>query len=184
MDIVTSAVPAARFEHLVINEAGADLLAWDQSSGQFHHLNETSAAVWRLCDGHRSETEIAGSTGMAGEVVGVALAKLAGAGLLDGTFEPGLPGVTPSRRAFIKQGTIGWRFPTVVSVTTPMFADAASLTIHCGLVPSDCSNFPVCCASTCTQRGGSMVSAGLVSCTANPTPPGGFTAEVTCTCTV
>src|SRR5687768_12224231 len=95
--------PQARTSHLVTTDAGAEVLVYDRLTHHIHHLNATSAMVWRLCDGRRSVTEIALSAGMTEPVVRVALAKLADADLLDGALSSELRGPARSRRAFMKQ---------------------------------------------------------------------------------
>ena len=67
MDMITSAVPAARFEHIVVNAVGGEVLVYDRASNQIHHLNESSATVWRLCDGERTVADIARAAGSTDE---------------------------------------------------------------------------------------------------------------------
>jgi hypothetical protein len=174
MDMIASIVPAARFEGLVMSEVGGETLVYDEASHHIHHLNEASATVWRQCDGTSSVAAIALSAGMSDVMVRVAVAKLAGAGLLRDELGSDLRGSAQSRRAFMKKAAIAGTIPAIVSVTAPLAAQAASATtLHCR-VAADCSNFLVCCSSHC---GGltNVDNAGLLSCN-------GGLSEVTCTC--
>lgn len=181
-----AAVPAARYRNIVVSDLDGEMLAYDQAAHQIHHLNGPAATVWRLCDGHRSAAEIARDAGLSGQMVSVALANIAGAGLLDAPLASGQGGTGRSRRALLKTAVIAGAIPAVVSVTAPTAAAAASVSLEvtCALATPDCSNFLVCCSSTCTQRGGSIVSVGLNSCTPRPSPPGGGLAIMTCRCSV
>ncbi len=51
-------VPAARITGLVITEAKDEVLVYDTERHHIHHLNRTSATIWRLLDGRRSMSEL------------------------------------------------------------------------------------------------------------------------------
>ena len=55
----TEFLPQARHEALITKEADGELLVYDEQRDRAHCLNETAAAVWRLCDGHTTVSEIA-----------------------------------------------------------------------------------------------------------------------------
>ena len=55
----TEFLPHARHEALITKEADGELLVYDEQRDRAHCLNETAAAVWRLCDGHTTVSEIA-----------------------------------------------------------------------------------------------------------------------------
>jgi hypothetical protein len=155
MDMITSAVPAARFEHIVVNAVGGEVLVYDRASNQIHHLNESSDTVWRLCDGERTVADIARTAGSTDELARVALAKLSMAGLLDAPFAAARRGSALSRRKLLKTAAIAGAVPAVVSVTAPSAAAAGSCqpgdAIECRVV-----NEP-CCTNgthgTCLQNG-------------------------------
>ena len=181
MEAFTSIAPAARFEHLIMTDAGGEIVVIVPASCHIHYLNESAATVWRLCDGHASVAGIARSAGMTDVMVRAALAKLSEARLLQGDLASDLRGPAPSRRASRQQAALAVTFPTVVSVTAPMLADANSVErLVCGLVPSDCGNYDVCCTSHCNSAGKVRVSSTLISCEDNPN--GGYKATVDCTC--
>lgn len=52
-------VPAARRDELVIQEVDGETLVYDLKSHKAHCLNQTSALVWKYCDGARTADEVA-----------------------------------------------------------------------------------------------------------------------------
>jgi hypothetical protein len=55
----TTLQPRARTEGLVINELTDEVLVYDLKLDKAHCLNQTAAAVWKLCDGQRTAAQIA-----------------------------------------------------------------------------------------------------------------------------
>ena len=55
--------PTGRAENLVVQEYGNDILVYDLVDHRALSLNETSARVWRACDGKKSVAEIAAEIG-------------------------------------------------------------------------------------------------------------------------
>jgi len=51
--------PLARRENLVIQEASEETLIYDLSLDKAHCLNQTAAAVWKVCDGENTISDIA-----------------------------------------------------------------------------------------------------------------------------
>lgn len=59
MEIDSSALlPKARSEGIITREIDGELLIYDRARDQAHCLNETAAAVWKLCDGQSGIQEI------------------------------------------------------------------------------------------------------------------------------
>jgi hypothetical protein len=54
--------PAAT-EGLELNETDDGLVVYDEATDRVHHLNQTAAVVLSLCDGTRTEAEIAFTLG-------------------------------------------------------------------------------------------------------------------------
>lgn len=127
-------VPAARVDDLVITETGDELVVYDKERHHIHHLNHTSAVVWRLCDGRRSIDDVAndGSIELGAaideEVVRAALTYLADAGLLSGEMSGGTSPQRGSRRALVRRAAIKGAIvaPLVMSMTAPTAAMASS----------------------------------------------------------
>ena len=57
--------PVSRREGLVSKRVEGELLIYDRTRDQAHCLNESAAAIWRLCDGRTSVPEIARRLGEA-----------------------------------------------------------------------------------------------------------------------
>lgn len=162
-------VPAARFENLVMTEAEREVLVYDQSSHHMHHLNQTSATIWRLCDGQRTvadltlETRAELGADVTDDMVVVAVAKLADANLLDGALASELRGSTQSRRSFMRKAAVAGAvaIPTIVSTTVPSRAGAPICPS-----PAECSaaTLGVCC----TLPGGGGIG---ICARANPAIP-------------
>jgi hypothetical protein len=54
----TEFLPLARREALITKEVDGELLVYDVTRDKAHCLNETAAAIWRLCDGRTNVGEI------------------------------------------------------------------------------------------------------------------------------
>jgi hypothetical protein len=132
---------------LVTSEVGDEVLVYDQDSNHIHRLNETSAAVWRLCDGRRSVTDIALAAGMTDDTVRIALAKLADSNLLDGPLPIELRLTGQSRRKLLKRAVLAGAGATIVSVTAPIAAAAQS---------TSCNNCQSAIVSAGVAVGGSL----------------------------
>lgn len=147
-----STVPAARFENLVVTEAEEEVLVYDQQSHHIHHLNHSSAVIWRLCDGKRKVSEIraVASNKLNGtvseEMVKIAISSLDTAGLLSDPLHDDLRVDRSSRRTFLRRAAVSGAIavPAIVSVTAPVAAAS-----NCGVActcNSDCSggSCPLC----------------------------------------
>jgi hypothetical protein len=51
--------PEARRHRLLIQEAGAELVLYDQERHRVHRLNRTAALVWQCCDGVNTVADLA-----------------------------------------------------------------------------------------------------------------------------
>ncbi len=114
-----------------VQQVGEETLVYDERSHKAFCLNRPSAAVWRLCDGARTEAEIAEAATrelaepVSAELVRFALEQLRHDGLVEG-----LPAALPvlSRRAMVEK--LGVRalllLPGVAAVLVPEPARAVS----------------------------------------------------------
>lgn len=166
-------VPAARVDDLVITEAGDELLVYDTKRHHIHHLNQTAALIWGMCDGRRTLGDLAraamANTGQAAdaEMVRLALTKLDDAHLLDHPLAVDLRIKSHATRRFTRRTAIGGAvaLPVIASMTAPAAADTASNVIpasqcspqvlgvrcydslngygHCGYA-SEYSSYPQC----------------------------------------
>jgi hypothetical protein len=126
MDRMPELVPVARTLGLVTNDVDDDVLVYDLDSHHLHHLNQMSATVWRLCTDSQTVAKVAIASGLTEECVRIALGKLADADLLVGDFPVPRRAAGSSRRALLKKGGMALAIPTVISITAPLAAQAAS----------------------------------------------------------
>jgi hypothetical protein len=157
---------------LVITESGAEVLVYDVNRHQIHHLNEVSAVVWRLLDGRRTLADVASAaqrqlgTEVSKETVLQAVAKLAGANLLDGAPASDWSPPAQSRRAFLRKAGVAGAIavPAIVSITAPAFAGAGFSICRIGA-----QQWPEAC-----ELGGASAQAGDCCCDDwnNPADPG------------
>ena len=54
----TEFLPLARREAIITKEVDGELLVYDVARDKAHCLNATAAAIWQLCDGRTSVSEI------------------------------------------------------------------------------------------------------------------------------
>ncbi len=183
-NLLESHVPAARVDSLVITESKDEVLVYDTERHHIHHLNQTSAVVWRLCDGRRTVGDIVrkaqGKLGsdVSDDVVRLALKKLEDANLLDGPLDPAVRGVNHSRRAFLRKAGVAGAIavPVIVSMSAPAAAGAVS-GAGCG---EDCFDMnSLCNQGVCSQCGADTgPGAGTVCC--SPSAGGGPPGVVLC----
>lgn len=140
--------PKARSDQLLVQRTGDDTLIYDERTHRAHSLDARAARVWELCDGARTEREIAqaygeGATGEA--VVGWTLGELERSALLED--EGGAEArAALSRRALMK--TVGLAaIPVIMAITAPRARAAVST---CSSVGQPCTTNPCCPGLTCT----------------------------------
>jgi hypothetical protein len=141
--------PLARREGFVIQKLADEVLVYDLERHRAHCLNLTAAAIWELCDGRTSVSEMAARLRTSGyatvdvEMVRYGLRQLAKFRLL----EDRLPaGVGLSRRQLLQRvgaaAAIG--VPVVASILAPTAAEAAT----CAPNGASCVTVP-CCTGNC-----------------------------------
>jgi hypothetical protein len=142
--------PLARREGFVIQKLADEVLVYELESHRAHCLNPTAAAIWELCDGRTSVSEMAsrlrasGHAMVDGEMVRYGLRQLAKFRLL----EDRLPeGVGLSRRQLLRRlgaaAAVG--LPVVASILAPTAAEAAT----CAGVGQPCVTVPCCEGLNC-----------------------------------
>lgn len=149
-------IPAARVDGLVTTEAADEVLVYDRDRHHIHHLNRTSAVVWRLCDGRRSADDVARLASaelgapVSLEIVHLALAGLGDADLLTRPVVQEARVSSQSRRTFMKRAAVAGAVtvPAIISMTAPAAAFTGACTTGCT------------CNSDCNSRGGQ----GLAGC--------------------
>jgi len=127
-----------------------EVVVYDPRRDVGHCLNSTAAAVWKLCDGETSPSEIASalsqqlSSRVSESVVHLALQQLVAAHLL---VEPELSVELPSRRLAIHKIGVAAAIalPLITSVVAPTPAHAVS----CLPGGAPCSSGSQCCSGIC-----------------------------------
>jgi Coenzyme PQQ synthesis protein D (PqqD) len=141
--------PLARREGFVIQKLADEVLVYDLERHRAHCLNLTAAAIWELCDGRTSVSEMVSRLRAGGhatvdvEMVRYGLRQLAKFRLL----EDRLPeGVGLSRRQLLRRvgvaAAVG--LPVVASILAPTAAEAVS----CAPSGGACVTIP-CCTGVC-----------------------------------
>jgi hypothetical protein len=154
--------PLARQASLIVKELPDETLVYDLETDKAHCLNETSARVWKSCDGRTSVSEITRRLGAKLEspvdeaVVWLALDQLEKFKLLEkAPAKPAhLSGIT-RRQVIARLGIAAVALPLIISIVSPT-AQAAGSVLPIG---SCCTN-PNECVTGC--------------CSANPVPPCNF----------
>lgn len=176
----TGTVPAARVENLIITESKDEVLVYDTAQHHIHHLNQTSAVVWRLCDGRRSVADLVREAQpkvdgtVTEDAVRLALAKLEDAELLEGALVSSMRGVGQSRRNLLKRAAVAgvMAVPAIVSMSAPSAAQGGSNN-NCGVF---CTANSGCNQGICPQCGPDVGPGtdGSVCCTnsVGQGPPG------------
>jgi hypothetical protein len=146
--------PLARTEGMVIKEVDDEVLVYDLKRDKAHCLNSAAAAVWRLCDGKTSVSEIARALENAADkmnenVIWVGLQDLHRNHLLENDSWPQIPLTkNMSRREAIRRIGMGAAIglPLVISITAPTPVQAA---VSCGARCKPCSTGSECCSGVC-----------------------------------
>ena len=151
-----AARPKARAEGVVVRELDGEVLVYDLDTHRAVCLNASAAAVWRLCDGRRTPSDIRRALGKTGavpeEFVWLALEQLARDGLLDARL-PARPEALAglSRREMMRRVGLAAAvaLPVVVSIVAPTPADAAS----CLPSGAPCQDTAQCCQGSVCSGG-------------------------------
>jgi hypothetical protein len=120
----------ARTDDLIVEQVGNDVLLYDKKSRQAYCLNQTSAGVWRSCDGETSIADISLRLGQQTklpideDVVRFALRALEKNGLVTAPAAVALP-VNIGRRELVRKlGIAAAAVPLVTMLATPTPAKA------------------------------------------------------------
>ena len=148
----SKALPQARQDGIVVRELPEEVLIYDLERHKAHCLNQTAAAVWRLCDGETTPREMSYrlarefSTPVDEDVIWLALDELSTLSLLESPVvrPAGLSRAQLMRRVGVVTAAIA--LPAAFSLHVPSASAAACNTTCAG--PGDC---PASCATCPTQ---------------------------------
>lgn len=145
--------PFGRKENLVIQEVENEILIYDLKKNEAFCLNETSAFIWKMCDGKNSTVDISQAvkkkfkTNIDDGFIWLALDQLKKNDLIE--TEPEVPAsfLGMSRRQVIRQIGLSSMvmLPVVASVISPTSVQAQS----CIAVDGICTASPQCCNMNC-----------------------------------
>lgn len=132
-----------------------EVVVYDPQRHIGHCLNSMAAAVWKLCDGHNSPSQIATalsrqlSTRVDQPVVLLALQQLADVDLL---VQPELPLKPPSRRVAMRRMGMAAAIalPLITSIVAPTPASSAT----CLPNGARCTSPSQCCSGLCGPLSG------------------------------
>jgi hypothetical protein len=144
--------PCARQEQLLVEEAGDELVVYDQERQQAHRLNRTAALVWQNCDGKRTAAQMAAllqkelNPEADEALVWVTLDRLSGSNLLQGPLQRSREQARASRRQFVRKvgmvGALSLLIPVITTIVAPTPAQAQSQGTGC------CECFCICITSS------------------------------------
>jgi hypothetical protein len=148
--------PVARKTDLLVQELPHETLVYDLKSDQAHCLNETTAFVWKRCDGRNTAQDIAQLLGdkvnssLDEKLIWLALDQLVDIDLLDPrmVMPPEPAGI--SRRHIVR--TLGLAavvaLPLVTSIIVPTAAQAST----CKGGGQPCASAAQCCSGLCNSN--------------------------------
>jgi Coenzyme PQQ synthesis protein D (PqqD) len=187
--------PKSRIQNLVVQELDDEIMVYDLNNDKVYSLNETSAAIWGLCDGTRTIAEISRQMSeklkmpVKDDYIWLALRDLQKENLLVDGFELDDKFAGMSRRQVIRK--IGFSSMAALPVIYSLVAPTA-ITAQSGPVCMTCTrlwNRPPCatpggCNTSSTNSTISTAcSSGCVVCPQCTVPFGGSMCSSTCTMT-
>lgn len=148
-------LPQMRKEGLVIDELPDEILVYDLERHKAHCLNQTSALVWKNCDGASSAAEIAARIqkemmlSVTEEMVWVALAQLEKLHLLEEriALPPALAGMT--RREMVRR--LGIATAVALPLVTTIIAPTPAQAFTCAGSGQACGDIACCSGLLCVN---------------------------------
>lgn len=149
--------PSARRDGIVVQETPNEILVFDIETNKAHCLNETSAFVWKACDGINSVADITEALGkQKGKIIDenliwLAIDQLSENNLLAEKISTNVNSQT--RREVIKK--IGLAAVIALPIVSSLVAPTAALAATCsGANGSACvgnGNAGICCGGNCCE---------------------------------
>lgn len=161
--------PTARHEKLIIKELDDETLVYDLERDEAHCLNQTSALVWKYCDGRTTIEEIAVRVSnelnetVDPKVVWLALAQLRKKKLLAERLPRTTSGLDRPR---ISRRELALRLGRAMVIALPLITTIAAPTPASAGSCGNCAPggpFPDCCPVGCPCQGPSVCCSGVCS---------------------
>ena len=160
-----SFLPKTRTQNVVIQETSDEVLVYDLDKNKAVCLNETSAIIWKLCDGQKSVNEIADEVGkklkskVNKDLVLLALDQLKNEGLLENDDDFGLKFEGLTRREIVRNiGAVSMVALPIVSAIIAPQASFAQSCVGTGTIPPNalltnaCSDTDANCQSNAVNN--------------------------------
>lgn len=169
-----SKLPPSKTENIVVQNLESELLIYNLVTNKVFCLNETSALVYRACDGKTDLADFKKTHQFPDELIFLALNNLKKEGLIKDNFDLPLKGL--SKREFIKK--IGLSTAAALPIITAINAPTVYAAVSCGgtqppghvfgciPAPENCTNMgsPQCqsCSATATFNAACPPAASLL----------------------
>lgn len=162
-------LPLARHTDIIVQELGKELLIYDLTTNRAYSLNETSAAVYRACDGANTFSDLRAEHKFTDELIFLALDELKRESLIRETDYPASPLAGVTRREAIRRVGLGTMvaLPLISSLIAPTAAMAqsggapeAETTPPGGFYLSGNCTTNDACTTTCATTGPTQCAAG------------------------
>jgi len=151
-------LPKARSAGIITRDVDGELLIYDRTRDRAHCLNETAAAVWKLCDGCTSIPELTRTIGRSRGVpvneiiIQLALKQLSANHLLVERYKTPSRRLDSSRRALVRRlGVSVALLPLITSLNVPTALAAVSCGGPCTGGPGRGTCNPGCVCSPITN---------------------------------
>lgn len=150
--------PMARKQNVVIQSAGSEMLVYDLDTNKAACLNETSANVWKHCDGSKDVASIALALSMEmgkpvdEQIVVLALEQMEANDLLEWADASMFLEHSPTRRSALLK--IGFASLMALPMITTLVAPTAAQSVSCIANNQSCSTSSQCCSGCCRTVGG------------------------------
>lgn len=147
-------LPLAKTTDIVVQTLGKEILIYDLNTHKAYNLNETSAMVYKACDGKTTFSELSAKNNFTYDIIFLALNELQKENLVedDKSYYSHFAGMS-RREAIRKVGlSTAVALPVIAMLVAPKAADAQSGTAACGDFLDSCSGAGqgTCCAGlTC-----------------------------------
>jgi hypothetical protein len=168
-------LPTAQTANIVVQEMNGEILIYDLSTNKVFCLNETSAQIYRSCDGKTTFAELKEKFNFDEDFIFLALDELKRLNLLQQTqnYRSSLAGM--SRREAVKKVGLGTllALPVITSLVAPQAIQAQSI---CGLSCMDSSvcDFPCpACVGTGVCSNDITINCSIIGSAGFPCNAGG-----------
>ncbi|MEZ5345200.1 MAG: PqqD family protein [Pyrinomonadaceae bacterium] len=163
-----SKLPKAKTAEIVVQEVDNELLIYNLTTNEAHHLNKTVTMVWRNCDGTTTFDDMAEALSrelgekVEADFVFVAISELEKIGLLTESVDADAWGKISRRNVLFRYALPALAIPVVVSLVTPASAQVQGSCL--GQFELNCLNpaTPCCPGLVCTpQQQGGVAAPGI-----------------------